>query len=394
MVEEFVPVRLADEAQSVKGLFFVVLSSLLVLYLVQRMDAAHRRTANTVERTREQLQLAQTVARLGSWTATGATDEVRWSRQLAELLAFDPSRMRDDVRWLLSCTAESDRPRLREALDRLIESDEAVDTEVRMVRGDGEQIWVQIRARSLIDEEGPLLVGTVQDVTAERHAKEQLEEQAGRLESLSRQLLEAQESERRLISTELHDQIGQMLTLIDLILQRACESPDQAPALVGEALEHLGDLHERVRAISLDLRPQLLDDLGPVSALRWLTERQDRAAPAVVRLRSELGDEEIPPALHVACYRIAQEALTNALRHGEATHIDVVLRRSGHELFIEVHDDGCGFDVAGSMRRAEDGDSLGLVSMRERAELADGRLVVESAPGRTTVRAELPMAPA
>ena len=166
--------------------------------------------------------------------------------------------------------------------------------------------------------------------------------------------------------------------------REAGESPqlDEALAVVDRAIQ-------QIRSLSLDLRPSLLDDLGLVPALRWYLDRQSQLAGFAVRLTAnEQTCQGAPPEVETTCYRIVQEALTNAARHAQATRIDVTLACADGHWELVVHDDGVGFDIAAARRRAASGASLGLLSMEERATLAGGTLDITSKPGDgTTIRA-------
>lgn len=266
------------------------------------------------------------------------------------------------------------------------------------LRRDGSTFWASVSITALRDEQGRLrgFAKITRDITERRMAEQTLAAYAERLELLSRQLLEAQENERRHIARELHDEVGQLLTAVTLGLQSACRHPDAravAPALAA-SVESVERVLARVRDLSLDLRPSLLDDLGLVPALRWYAERQARQSGVPVQLVVRDAERRFPSAVETACFRIAQEALTNALRHAGAGAVDIALRAGEGAIEVEVRDDGAGFDAAAARERAARGGSFGLLGMQERAELAGGTLAVESAPGQgTTVRACFPLPP-
>lgn len=226
-----------------------------------------------------------------------------------------------------------------------------------------------------------------------RAADEALRQANLRLHALSRRMLGIQESERRRISRELHDQIGQSLTAVKIRLQSLLLRPD-APAqvpLVEEGIQIVDAAISQVRDLSLDLRPPQLDDLGLIAALRWYLDRQ-AAAQVAVRFDADLAGEEPDPDLQAACFRIVQEAVTNALRHAHAREIRVLVRAVDGQLWIIVGDDGRGFDVEGARRAATTGKSLGLISMEERATLAGGRLECRSNAGAgTEILARFPL---
>ena len=222
----------------------------------------------------------------------------------------------------------------------------------------------------------------------------QLAEANERLHKLSRRLLVAQESERRRIARELHDEIGQSITVAQLnlrTLQRRAGGEGLAPQLE-ESVHMLEQVLEQVRDLSLDLRPSLLDDLGLVVALRWYTTQQAQRAGLRPVFRAGPLEERLDPALETTCFRLAQEAVTNVIRHAQARKITVELYREGNELHLMVRDDGLGFDLAAVRRSGGARASLGLLGMEERVSLVAGRLEFRSAPQRgTEVHAWIPL---
>jgi signal transduction histidine kinase len=218
-------------------------------------------------------------------------------------------------------------------------------------------------------------------------------ETSRRLKQLSHRLLEIQESERRHLARELHDEIGQTLTALKITLQGLKQFPVPAtwPLRLDQAIGFVDHLLQGVRKLSLNLRPPMLDDLGLVPGLQWLLTQEARAAGLRVRLDSRGVDFRMEADVETACFRVAQEALTNVVRHARARNVRVVLRPEAGGLQLIVRDDGKGFDVAAAQHRMAQGASLGLISMEERAALAGGKLEVISARGSgTEVRAWFP----
>jgi signal transduction histidine kinase len=215
-----------------------------------------------------------------------------------------------------------------------------------------------------------------------------------RLQELSRRLVEAQETERRHIARELHDQVGQALTVAQLNLQALLRSPagEARTARLKDTLAVVEQVLDQVRDLSLELRPSLLDDLGLVPALRWYTERQASLTGLHFEVQADLLERRPDPLIETECFRIAQEALTNVLRHAKARNVTVEVRVEEGKLHLRVRDDGVGFGVAAVREQVVRGTSLGLLSMEERAALARGELEFNSAPGRgTEVHAWFPL---
>lgn len=257
----------------------------------------------------------------------------------------------------------------------------------------GRAVHILLTFVPLLDERGELreVLAISYDVTQRKEYEAELarlyekeRESRERLETLSRRLVALQEEERRGIARELHDEVGQLLTGLKLLIQGG------GPQARGEAERIVSELMQRVRSMSMDLRPALLDDLGLVPALLWHAERWSRQAGVEVSLRHEGLERRLPPEVETAAYRIVQEALTNVARHAGAKQASVVLRGDAERLELVVEDSGKGFEP----RRVSSAHGSGLTGMRERALLLGGRLEVDSRPGAgTRVRAELPLEP-
>jgi signal transduction histidine kinase len=213
-----------------------------------------------------------------------------------------------------------------------------------------------------------------------------------RLETVSRRLVEVQETERRHLAHELHDEIGQSLTAILYRLEAVKASRTSGNGILDEAIEITDRTMQSVRNISLDLRPSLLDEAGLAETLRWYVDRMVRSDTLEVNLSVSPVLRSLPLDVRTACFRIVQEALTNVVRHAEARRARVELKQSGSRVELAVWDDGRGFDVEEAYREARSGTSMGILGMRERAELLGGELVFASSPGAgTTVKASVPL---
>ena len=195
-----------------------------------------------------------------------------------------------------------------------------------------------------------------------------------------------QESERRQIARELHDEIGQSLTAAEMNLQAALRAP-RAPALerrLEDSIQAVERVLEQVHDLSLNLRPSMLDDLGLEPALRWYTQRQAALAGLEAEFRAEPLEARLDTVVETECFRIAQEAMTNVVRHAQATTLRVELRHAEGRLHLTVRDNGVGFDVPALRDAAMRGASLGLLSMEERATLTGGGLEFNCLPGQGT----------
>jgi two-component system sensor histidine kinase UhpB len=199
-----------------------------------------------------------------------------------------------------------------------------------------------------------------------------------------------------LIATELHDDIGQALTALKFHIdaaRRKLGTPN-LPAMLDEAARIAEQTLTKLRDISLALRPAQLDDLGLVATLRWHADRQATATGTDIKFFADAGLGRLDSGLETACFRVAQEALTNIAKHAKANQVSIELIVEGDALLLAIRDDGVGFDTEAALRLAASGASLGLVSMRERATLAGGELSIESASGHGThIQARFPLRP-
>lgn len=253
---------------------------------------------------------------------------------------------------------------------------------------------------------------------------DQVREGRARLRALSNRLVELQEMERREIARELHDEIGQLLTGLKLLLEtderhprsappaearpraaarkpskgRAAPRPEPAAESVAPPIEEervheqmkalVNDLMGRVRELSMNLRPTMLDDLGLVPALLWLFERYQSQTGIKVEFRHAGVEGRFPTSIETAAFRITQEALTNAARHAHAPEVRVDVRVEEAHLRLQIDDLGVGFSPEAQVT----GRSSGLTGMKERARLLGGSLTIQSTPGEgTSIVAKIPV---
>jgi signal transduction histidine kinase len=218
----------------------------------------------------------------------------------------------------------------------------------------------------------------------------ELVQSRGELQQLSARLVDAQETERRAISRELHDEVGQALGLLLMDAGRLSNQLGSADETGQQLVRNIKTVAERtvqtVRNMALLLRPSMLDDLGLVPAVEWYAREMSRRGQIEVEVRAENVSEELPDEVKVGVYRIVQEAVNNVQRHAKAKTAVVELEQTGKSIRVKVTDDGSGFDP----KRAR---GMGLLGMEERVKRLGGTIEIDSRPGAgTTIRAELPLA--
>jgi PAS domain S-box-containing protein len=255
----------------------------------------------------------------------------------------------------------------------------AADTRYR--RADGTSVWVHATTSLLRGPAGEALclVTLVEDVSERRRAEDAARATARKLRALTRRLVDLQEAERRKISHELHDSVGQTLTALrinmDIMRERLSKGGDP---LVRErnddSLELIESAFKAVQDVMYDLRPPMLDDYGLVASLQWYGREYTRRTGVEVDVR----DHQVPRLAgdaELALFRIAQEALTNVARHAHASSVAIDISMNGEDVVLAIADDGVGFD-------REDGRSdragYGLTTMRERSEALGGTFAIAS----------------
>ena len=266
-----------------------------------------------------------------------------------------------------------------------------IDHEKCYVRKDGAVVWGHTKVVWLLrsDSKSSYSVAVIQDITERRLAQQALEK-------FSRRLIEAQETERRTIARELHDEIGQVLTVVKIGLETVkCHVPSGAAASrLEENIAIVDEALRLVRDLSLELHPAMLDDLGLAAALRWYIDRyaQRTGIRAILKLDNFDEQKRLPRDFETTCFRVVQEALTNVARHAQTKKASVELRWSDEYLRVTIKDEGRGFDPRALRKRDAAHVTLGLRGMQERAQSLGGKLKIQSTPSvGTEIHLVLPL---
>lgn len=253
-----------------------------------------------------------------------------------------------------------------------------------------------IRAPATFGEDDITALGTLAQQTAAAIQNARMFGRANRdvrqLRALSRRLVEMQEAERRDISRELHEEVGQVLAALTFILERIKHLPPEAiSASLSEAQMRVSELVGRVSEMSLLLRPAVLDDLGLVAALRSYFSRYTTQTGIRVDFGSDKSLIEPESEISMLLYRVAQEALSNVARHADVDRVTVGLHANDQSIMLEVHDTGVGFDAEEVLASRRAG---GLIGLQERVGVLGGQLAVQSIVGDgTLLTARLPISP-
>jgi two-component system sensor histidine kinase UhpB len=259
---------------------------------------------------------------------------------------------------------------------------------------DGTVRWFDT-IKAPIRDEGGFIIGTVgisRDITDRKQAEQELLESRNQLRELSGYLQSVREEERTRIARELHDELGQSLTAIRIGLSVIEE---QMQSQQGDSLQSLNSLKkitestvESVQRITADLRPLILDELGLISTIDWLLESFAQNSGITYEVSLPTDSLEFSPELRTAIFRVLQEALTNIMRHSQASHVVVQLQNDKRNVVLRITDNGNGIDFSDQREK-----SLGLVGMRERALMLGGKLLIHSEAGvGTSIEMRVPKA--
>ena len=327
---------------------------------------------------------AQSIAHLGNWDWDMRTNKLLWSDEIYRIFGRSPQEFGATYDAFLSYVHPDDRASVTAAVKTAVDERKLYNVEHRIVLPDGVVRVVHEQGIVNYDEDNqPLrMIGVVQDITRLKRAEDDLR-------ALSRRLVEVQENERRAIARELHDEIGQSLTALKILVSQAARLPaDKNQSNLLEAQSLVSDLLKQVRQMSLDLRPSMLDDLGLLPTLLWHFERFTSQTGIQIKFEHKGIQKSLPPEVNTTVYRVIQEALTNVARYAGVKEATVTVHLNSAKLVIRVEDEGQGFIMAD----LDSNRSTGLSGMRERVLLLDGKLTLDASPGLgTRIVVELPV---
>ena len=318
------------------------------------------------------------------WDLT--TDEVVRSSEHCKVLGV--SQPRCTHQQSMTRIHPDDREKIASAIARLTPENPTGNLVYRALATDGAVVWLRGSGRAIFDGEGKMLrlIGTVTDITDLKRAEHAVVE-------MTCKLVDALEQERARIARELHDDIGQRLVLLAVGLDQVRADRDKLPSAarrrIGELRKKVDEVSVDVQALAHDLHPSKLEHLGVVGGIRSWCKEFAKRHKIQVEFRTCVSTDP-PLDVGLSLFRVLQEALHNAVKHGRASSVHVELEEISNGLQFVVSDSGTGFDVETALR----GKGLGLSSMRERVRLANGTILIESKPmSGTTIRVRVPVEP-
>jgi PAS domain S-box-containing protein len=359
--------------------------------IITLLDITQRKQAEkAVRKSQESLAEAQRIAHLGSWEWNIPANTTVASDEYYRIFGLTQGT---EVTYesFLNCLHLDDREAVKATLDGALSEKKPHQIDFRIVLTSGEVRFIHCEAEAYFDDAGNPIrqVGTVHDITERKQAEMEIQKAQKQLRALSRQLITAQETSRRSLALELHDDLGQDLALLSIeigqLMQKASQS--QAKGLQKLAAK-TSEISSQVHNLSQQLHPSSLEHLGLVAASRSLCSEVARSSGIQIDFSHTNVPSPISPDVSICLFRILQESLTNIVKHSQVEEARVEVAGSPDKLQLTVRDSGVGFDPesVGSDGR------LGFVSMRERLSLVSGELLIESQPrSGTQITASVPL---
>ncbi len=344
----------------------------------------------------ESLNYALEASGDGLWDWDIQSGQVYFSNRWLESLGYTRGDFPPHVDSWKKLIHPEDMPKVTKRLDEHFQGIAPVYyCRNRLLTKDGEWCWFLDRGKIVKWSENgkPLrMVGTDTNITEIKMYEDVLVTSRQQLRKLNNQMQQVREDEKRRISREIHDQLGQSLTALKLDVTWIKKNLPAPSFGINEKIQSMLSIIENsiytVRRISSELRPQVLDILGLEEALKWQSNQFKSNTGIKVLLHIEIDSKKIPPELATHLFRIFQEALTNITRHAKATCVNVDLECSEERIYFEVRDNGVGINS----EKIECPDSLGLLGIRERALMFDGNVQIEGEEGKgTSVKVSFPL---
>jgi PAS domain S-box-containing protein len=371
------------------GLLFGVLSS-LASSRSRALAIANDITKN-LRHSEASLAEAQRMAHLGNWSYDPATGLMKWSAETCRIFGLQPNVAPVAFEDFLQRMHDEDRAAVKQALIDAIAAKKQHEMEHRIYACDGTTRWVHTIVQATARDKDAPVRGTMMDITEQKRTQDALRGSAEQLTALSRRLVEVQEAERRKLSRELHDRVGQNLTALSInldILRTSLNGNEFAEhrARLSDSAVLLESTVDSIEDVMAELRPPMLDDYGLLPAMHWYAKDFSRRTGIEVSVSGTDGLERPDAEMEITLFRIAQEALTNVAKHAHATRAQIELDQTDGRCRMTVRDDGVGIDGTGRER-----PGLGMVTMRERAQAVGGDFEVRNvAGGGTYITIEIP----
>ena len=344
-----------------------------------------------LRQSQERYELAVRGTNDGLWEWNILTNENYWSERWYELLGYQPGELPQNSNTFYHQLHPEDRGRVYQSVQAHIEHHQPYDQEFQMRTKSGDYRWFRARGQAIWDAQGrpTRMAGSISDVSERKLDEEKMLAYQEQLRAISAKLLQSEESERRRIASNIHDQVGQLLAACRIQMGALASglennSVKREADAIRELLEQAID---ETRSLTFDLSPPVLNELGLVPALQWLAEKNTKPGKFTVHCATS-ARMELPDMLKVLLFRITRELLQNSIKHARASRVEIKLTEVPGGLRLEVSDDGIGFNPTASTASETTG-GFGLFSIRDRLRYIGGTLELDSNPGKGTRAAVL-----
>jgi signal transduction histidine kinase/CHASE1-domain containing sensor protein len=353
------------------------------------MDITERKLAEEeLLRSRALLNDAQKLSHVGCCQYNPGNGNLLWSEELYRIHGVEQDSFTPTYGSTMALVHPEDRAAWGDALAQALRSGAPFASEFRIVRPDASVRHLRSLGEVILDRDGRAtsMLWSVLDITEQKHTEDALRDLAAQLTALSRRLVEVQEAERRQLSRELHDRVGQNLTAlsINLDLLKTALSEDAKTEHRARLADSAGLLEATVDTIEdvmAELRPPMLDDYGLLPALGWYGKGFSERTGIHIEVLGAEGTERPRAEIEITLFRIAQEALNNVAKHSRAGNVRIELDQSKDHCVMTVTDDGIGIGIDGpSAAEVRERHGLGMLTMRERAQAVGGRFQVRNGP--------------
>ena len=349
-------------------------------------EAVHRFKVEELLRTNEKRLIeAQRIAHLGNWEWNIETNKLWWSDEVYRIFGLKPKEFGGTYEDFLLFVHPEDRVFVKETINQVLGKKDEYNLDYRVIRPDNEVRIIQEKAKVTYDEnhEPEKITGTVYDITEQKQKEQKIQDNQQELRALTAELQLAEERERRRIAQDLHDSVGQILSFSGRELKNLQKDmPEKTAESIREITNQLNVAVEQTRTLSFDLSPSILYDLGFEVAIEDLVDKMFKERNIQYRFECCSNPKPLSDEIKILLYRSVREVLINSIKYSDAAHIRVSLFRLNSEIYIQVEDDGIGFDVSIFDNYSTQRKGFGIFSIRERLNHIGGRLEIISTEGK------------
>ncbi|SMO42037.1 PAS domain S-box-containing protein [Fodinibius sediminis] len=374
------------------------------IIVINSRDITNRRKRmQNLKEHRAKLTEAQQIAKVGSWEWSLHEENrshMEWSDEMYRIYGMVPGKDKCSYDIFVNHIYPSDRRRVKAVLDAALRNKSTFSIEHRIVRSDNEVRTLLGRGQVLTDENEKItkMIGTVQDITEQKEKEVRLRQYSEQLRKLSERAERTREEERIRIARTIHDELGQMLTVLKMDVSMMSgkvtkKLPEDLTDYYEEQSEKISEridtIIKSVQRITTELRPEVLDDLGLIEALQWQGREFAKRTGLDIQFKTNINKTDfLREDIATTLYRIFQEAMHNVIRHADATSVKIELQKIQDNLLLMVDDDGVGIN----RDQMEARSAYGIIGMRERARFLGGDVYIEGKENEgTRVTVRIPM---